>query len=64
VAGGAAFASGVAGCAVTVGILALAVGAALLLVALLFPGAEQLAVHINNSMTIQCEVLRHGFIDE
>ena len=67
-AGGVALAGGVTGCTVTAGILALAVGAAgaaLLLVALLFSGgAEQLTVHINNSMTIQCEVLRHGFIVE
>src|SRR5436853_6125139 len=67
-AGGVVLAGGVTGCTVTAGRLALAVGAAgaaLLLVALLFSGgAEQLAVKINNSMTIQCEVLRDDFIVE
>ena len=67
-AGSVALAGGVTGCTVTAGILALAVGAvgaALLLVALLFSsGAEQLAVKINNSSAIPCEVLRDGFIVE
>jgi len=64
--GGVAVASGVAGCAVTDALLALAVstaGALLLAAALWFSdGAEQLAVHTNNRQTIQCDVLRDRFI--